>query len=243
MLVSCSRLEQTCLQMAWNIFSLECYSEQQKHSHLNFVNAEWLVSHGQDWRPFHPILLQEGNKQINVWRVWRNGALGPVLKLECVKGWDSGQGSYLTILIIWAQEISSQNSKIISPVDCPVNYDAKNHLLAVSANKSSSQVLCARVGLPATILVSGFKFVERCSMSTFSHCSITQGVSKMGWYLPVDIGEVNTFEDGADLVFQLLSPHSRLEDGEADMDKLEEGRHHVRWEDLYKWAFLICIQS
>ena len=39
---------------------------------------------------------------------------------------------------------------------------------------------------------------------------------------------MNTFEDGADLVFQLLSPHSRLEDGEADMDKLEEGGHHVR---------------
>ena len=50
----------------------------------------------------------------------------------------------------------------------------------------------------------------------------------------MDIGEVKTLEDGADLVLQLLSPHSGLEDGEADMDKGQEGCHHVRREDLYK---------
>ena len=46
--------------------------------------------------------------------------------------------------------------------------------------------------------------------------------------LPVNIGEVKTLEDGADLVLQLLSPNSSLEDGEANMDKGQEGGHHVR---------------
>ena len=72
--------------MAWHILSCERYLEQQKDSDLNFVNAKWLVSLGQDWRSFHLLLLQEGNKQINVCLSCRYRILGPILRIECVKG-------------------------------------------------------------------------------------------------------------------------------------------------------------